>query len=63
MEGHSEFATWLAGIEVRVCQMLQIAPEYEIPDGFAACALCGFEWEKYGGIRRMRQALSRRILQ
>jgi len=62
MEGHESFATLLAEMEIEVCGRLQKVPEYDIPEDFASSAHCitCFEFEKYGGLRRMRQAVSKK---
>lgn len=62
IEGHDDFANWLATIEIRICRKLGIAPMYEIPNGFASDGAHVHEiacrvWEKYGGLRRMRSVV------
>ena len=64
MEGHDEFAEWLARVEIRVCRSLDCIPTYEIPAGFSVdCASfqssnsSSHVWEQYGGLRRIRSAV------
>jgi ankyrin repeat protein len=69
MDGHSnneEFAKWLAMIEIQICQNLNCVPMYEISNDYAysdninsnsSSNKCS--WEKYGGLRRIRSALSK----
>ena len=66
MEGHNDFAEYLATIEFRVCQNLNCIPAYEIPAGYcnasfksSSNASSSYLWEQYGGLRRMKAAVIR----
>ena len=60
MEGHEEFAVWLASIEIKVCKRLKCAPTYEIPQGFSFQTNVSSDcmWEQYGGLRRIQSAVA-----
>jgi ankyrin repeat protein len=65
MEGHEDFAKFLAKVEMNVCQLLNCLPQCTLPDGYCGAlfvsARMGNElmctWEKYGGLRRMKSCL------
>ena len=60
MEGHEDFAEWLATIEIKVCKHLDCAPTYEIPKGYSfqnSSVSSSRIWEQYGGLRRIRSAV------
>jgi hypothetical protein len=68
MEGHDDFAEWLVAIEIRVCQILDCIPAYEIPAGYSLDCNSSFKssntsssylWEQYGGLRRMKSSVNR----
>jgi ankyrin repeat protein len=69
MEGHNDFAEYLASIEIRVCQTLGCIPAYGIPAGYCHASFkssstttnapSSYIWEQYGGLRRMKNAVFR----
>jgi len=59
MEGHQDFAEWLAKIEIRVCERLGCTPFYDIPKEYSSGNSSSSHniWEQYGGLRRIRSAV------
>ncbi|KAG7373158.1 ankyrin repeat domain protein [Nitzschia inconspicua] len=69
MEGHTDFAKFLAQVEMKVCQTLQRLPSFELPNGYCdGGSVVGPSdlidhmdiiciWERYGGLRRMKSSL------
>lgn len=63
MEGHDDFAKFLARMEMELCRSVQRVPSFDLPEGYGEYALATnitgwinqvYTWEKYGGLRRMR---------
>lgn len=66
VEGHEEFAKFLASVEIDVCTNLRRLPSYRLPRGIGDGVLTVYSpklddimciWEKYGGFRRMNSCL------